>query len=45
MNRLNVKVAAAALFLGTAVCTAQNSQKPGINLSYMDKNVSPADDM
>ena len=44
MNRLNVKVAAAALFLGTAVCTAQNSQKPGINLSYMDKNVSPADD-
>lgn len=48
MKKLNVKFAAAALVLGSAVCTAQNAgktqQKPGINLSYMDKKVKPNDD-
>lgn len=43
LNR-NVKIATAALFLGTAVCNAQKSDSHGINLSYMDKKVSPADD-
>src|SRR5690606_41983200 len=43
LNR-NVKIATAVLFLGTAVCNAQKSDSHGINLSYMDKKVSPADD-
>mgnify|MGYP000951939136 CR=1 FL=1 len=44
---INAKYAAAALALGTTVCTVQNiaaQQKPGINLSYMDKKVKPGDD-
>lgn len=43
----NAKYAAAALVLGTTVCTVHNTaaqQKPGINLSYMDKKVKPGDD-
>ena len=48
MRKLNVTIAAAALVLGTTVCNAQSKQagqdKPGINLSYMDKSVKPSDD-
>src|SRR5687768_11444156 len=44
---LNAKCAVAAIVLGSTVCTAQTNntqQKPGINLSYMDKKVKPNDD-
>jgi putative endopeptidase len=48
MKKMNVKIAAAALVLGVSVSNAQNNQvgqqKPGINLSYMDKSVKPSDD-
>ncbi|WP_417352831.1 M13 family metallopeptidase [Flavobacterium alkalisoli] len=40
----NFKIAAAALVLGTGICSAQKQETHGINLSYMDKKVSPADD-
>ncbi|RYJ43814.1 M13 family metallopeptidase [Flavobacterium beibuense] len=40
----NFKIAAAVLVLGTGVCSAQKQETHGINLSYMDKKVSPADD-
>lgn len=44
----NAKCAVAVLALGSTVCTAQATkpaqQKPGINLSYMDKKVKPQDD-
>lgn len=43
----NAKYAAAALALSGTVCsiqTAKAQQKPGINVSYMDKNVKPSDD-
>ncbi|GGB78254.1 endothelin-converting protein [Flavobacterium suaedae] len=48
--KLNKKLnlTAAALAIGTMVCTAQIKEKTqethGINLSYMDKSVDPADD-
>lgn len=44
----NAKCAVALFALGSTVCTAQTSkptqEKPGINLSYMDKKVKPQDD-
>lgn len=44
----NAKFAAAAVVLGAGVCNAQTKttaqEKPGINLSYMDKKVKPGDD-
>ncbi len=44
----NAKGAMAAIVLGGTVCTAQTpgkpQEKPGINLSYMDKKVKPGDD-
>lgn len=43
----NAKYAAAALVLGGTVCnvqTANAQEKPGINVSYMDKKVKPGDD-
>jgi putative endopeptidase len=45
---INAKLAASALVLAGTVCNAQTpaakQQKPGINLSYMDKKVKPNDD-
>ena len=44
----NAKCAVAVFALGSTVCTAQSTkpaqEKPGINLSYMDKKVKPQDD-
>lgn len=43
----NAKCTVAAIVLGSTVCSAQTKkaqQKPGINLSYMDKKVKPNDD-
>lgn len=43
----SAKCAVAALALGSTICNAQTNnaqQKPGINLSYMDKKVRPNDD-
>ncbi|WP_159799836.1 M13 family metallopeptidase [Flavobacterium sp. MK4S-17] len=47
MINKTVKLATAAFVIGVAACNAQatdKQQKPGINLSYMDKKVRPNDD-
>jgi putative endopeptidase len=45
---INAKYAAAALLLGSGISNAQTApvkqEKPGINLQYMDKNVTPGND-
>lgn len=45
---INAKFAASVLVFAGTVCNAQapadRQQKPGINLSYMDKKVKPSDD-
>jgi len=45
---INAKYAAAAIILGSGITTAQTTtvkqEKPGINLQYMDKSVTPGND-